>query len=668
MSATGVDRTSTRVYWIDSFTVHDDPDFGEWEGFKFHFHLNHKSVRPSVADLVDDLRIYIEDVASKPNYRDPYVDVSDPDWREPPDDRAQWHRNTTPLEAWIRAHGYRLARDWSCSELHAWMVNNPEHTRAWGFVEDDDGLGAYTADPPSQSRLWEMWNEEFAPGLQAAIEYLQDELFFRAIENDIPAPRGVFEPEDRDINTERGANEYVAVKARQVWRQAKPFVMDTFQLPRDEAQSRVPEGSFWEAQAYAGMRQDAFAEGGVESYRERTSRPKEHQHWGRTHRHHLTQLDVEDIRSMLQETSRALVARARHRDELRDKVVVGIDVTKGNPWTGEIEWTDDDQPANPYIMGYKEDQGKDVTYHFQWATVQIVGLDVPLVLDAIPRKRGMQVHELVDELLEGALHVLPNIDLAVMDREFDVDKVRATCEDHGVHYLMPGRKYKPQKQTCARLHQQGKKVHVEHSSTLVGDRKELYLPARNTDLFEPVEDVELDDPDDDGGELTGIQDELISDFEDVVDENLEEDEDGAWFSDIIDEMREDEDYYEPPTYDEEAQAYAYFKTNHPSLETTAASEEALLKHVRGFIDLYSYRWGIENGYKQIKQFRMRTGSKDHAFRFFCFAFACVLYNVWRLVDLLVKLALEDDPAYSPAIKADLFLEIASDYIGLDPGG
>lgn len=36
-------------------------------------------------------------------------------------------------------------------------------------------------------------------------------------------------------------------------------------------------------------------------------------------------------------------------------------------------------------------------------------------------------------------------------------------------------------------------------------------------------------------------------------------------------------------------------------------------------------------------------SKEHEYRYFNFAFACVLYNVWRLVDLLVKLALEDDP-------------------------
>ena len=78
--------------------------------------------------------------------------------------------------------------------------------------------------------------------------------------------------------------------------------------------------------------------------------------------------------------------------------------------------------------------------------------------------------------------------------------------------------------------------------------------------------------------------------------------------------------------------------------------------------------GVENGFKKIKSFRVRTTSMDREYRFFNFLFACTLYNVWWLVDLLVKLELlaESELRHKPLVTADLFLTIAKDYVGLDP--
>jgi IS4 transposase len=53
---------------------------------------------------------------------------------------------------------------------------------------------------------------------------------------------------------------------------------------------------------------------------------------------------------------------------------------------------------------------------------------------------------------------------------------------------------------------------------------------------------------------------------------------------------------------------------------------------------YSYRWEIESGYKSIKRFMAATTSKDFVLRFFYSAFACLLYSIWRAVDLLVQVA------------------------------
>lgn len=48
-------------------------------------------------------------------------------------------------------------------------------------------------------------------------------------------------------------------------------------------------------------------------------------------------------------------------------------------------------------------------------------------------------------------------------------------------------------------------------------------------------------------------------------------------------------------------------------------------------------------------------------------FACVLYNVWRLVDLLVIIATKGENAtYALRVDANQFLTVAKKYYGLDP--
>jgi IS4 transposase len=614
------------------------PGDHEWGGLTLHTTLRYdigKRNPPTFADLVSSLS----------------VRVSGSDF---PDDRANWHHNYTGLEPWFRAHIYRIGMGWQSTRLEREFNDNPWLADRFGFDSE-----------PSQSRLWEVFHESWPPVTQGLCHHVAERVVEQAREHGIAVPDDVFQPEDRDGESDRSEKRLTDEKMKEVWAQAKPFVMDCFGLDRAENAS-IPEGSFWEAHAYAGTLQDAFTEGGLDAFRVNTTRPEDQQHVARTHRHHLQKLDVESIRSMLQETARMLVARARHNGELQGKLSSAIDITKGNPWTGEIEWTDDDHPEDDYILGYKDKETQEIDYHFQWATIQIVGLDVPLVLDAIPVHRGMPRDEIVDELLGGALGIVPDLDLVMMDREFDGDDVRAACEEHGIHYLTPGKKNASERATCTRLRKAGKRVHVETQQTISGPgRKEIYLPARNTDVFEKAGEDPEDDEEDKEENRDEVRQELVADFVNVTGEDPDDVDDAAWFDDVLDDVREDKD--ELPGSEEDAAAYAFFKTNHPAFDTSDDdTEEELLATARGFIARYSNRWGIENGYKQIKQFRVRTTSKEHEYRYFNFAFACVLYNVWRLVDLLVKLALEDDPDYSPRVQATTFLTLAGKHIGFDP--
>jgi len=56
-----------------------------------------------------------------------------------------------------------------------------------------------------------------------------------------------------------------------------------------------------------------------------------------------------------------------------------------------------------------------------------------------------------------------------------------------------------------------------------------------------------------------------------------------------------------------------------------------------FYRRYSRRWQIENEYKIIKHdFLAKTSSKDYRVRLFYFVFAVLLYNIWRLTELEVR--------------------------------
>ena len=61
---------------------------------------------------------------------------------------------------------------------------------------------------------------------------------------------------------------------------------------------------------------------------------------------------------------------------------------------------------------------------------------------------------------------------------------------------------------------------------------------------------------------------------------------------------------------------------------------------------------------------LTSASTERDYRFFNFAFACVLYNVRRLVDLLVKITIDgENRMYAPRVDANQFLTVAKQWYG-----
>ena len=185
-----------------------------------------------------------------------------------PDSRATWHRNYTPLAPWIRAHVLKLAMGWNGEkQLADHLEANPELTRAYGFIDTflTEESERIQPQPPTQSRLWEIWNEELSDDLRNICLDVATALVELAREEGIPAPDDVFQPDDKQNISERSETQLITDTTKQVWQHAKPFVTEELFLKRGD-NAQIHENAFWEQHAFMGVRKNMYAESGADSF------------------------------------------------------------------------------------------------------------------------------------------------------------------------------------------------------------------------------------------------------------------------------------------------------------------------------------------------------------------------------------------------------------------
>jgi len=256
--------------------------------------------------------------------------------------------------------------------------------------------------------------------------------------------------------------------------------------------------------------------------------------------------------------------------------IVAIDITEADPFTGDRTGHEDE------IIGTKERTDE---YAHQWATVQLVGNAVPIVLDARPVRKGESRLEIVEDLLDSAEEMV-HVDNVLMDREFDSQHVLEMLSQRGLSYVVPKRMQTSEKAQAKRLLQQDRDRYETDRGLHLGRNKW----HETTLIYRRKEDSEHDDH----------------------------------------------------------RQYSVFMTNCGS----------------GHLTEYGYRWEIESGYRSIKRFMAATTSKNFGLRFFYFAFACLLYSIWRAVDLLVQVALTGEYEHSPMVTADNTLTLLKKETGI----
>lgn len=616
---------------------------------------------------------------------DPHVETFLPllAWEgEIPDERAEWHRNYTPMDRWFRAHLLRCIRDATHQDIVSDFQGNPDLAGRLGFFDgqasaideyDDtgDGHGA-----PGYTQVRDMWEEEFSPRTRAACKIIAEQLVQLARDHGLPAPDRTFVPED-DVEPDEideddpTIRELTIDKTADVWEHIRPMVLKHWSLNRHH-NWQIPDHQFFDA--HAGLAADSdevYPESGLGNMQAKGY--LDDAHYPSTHRRELSRLSVEEIRELHQSVVEDLIAEARREGELVGKMTVAIDETKGHPWTGEIERDEDGNNVEPWRLGYKNDNDTRTQYYYKWAAVQVVGFDIPLVLDAVPVKRGMTKGEIVDELMASATELLDDIELVLMDAGFDSEASKNNAEAHKSLYVNRKSRDATDKQRMREMWSEDDEeleaVRIVEQEERQGmpNRKVVYVPKVITDDNEEEED------NDDGG----MRQELIEDFTDTVTDEEADSEDFAAkspFGDVIGEMRAEEQEKKNDEDDDfdPTEMYVAFETNHPLAATRPGrgedeySEREQQQAAARVVRKYGSRWGIENGFKKRGHFLPRTASPDHTLRFFGFIFAATLYNAWRLVDILVKLSVEDDPEYTPLVTASRFMAVMQGQFGLKP--
>jgi IS4 transposase len=350
-------------------------------------------------------------------------------------------------------------------------------------------------------------------------------------------------------------------------------VFPVFSLNRGEG-CEIPENAYWGLQTYLGLRENLAANEGTRSFIHESTRDRTPLWDG--HRDQIRDFSIEQIREMYRQAVRQLINELAGTEEFFRAGIVAIDITEDDPFTGDRTGHEDE------IIGTKERTDE---YAYQWATVQIVGNALPLVLDARPVRKGQSRKEIVEDLLNSAEDLI-HIDNILMDREFDSQHILEMISQRGLSYVVPKRMQTSEKAQAKRLLQRDqdryeteRKLHLGHNewheTTLIYRRKE----------------------------------------------NSEHD---------------------------DHRQYSVFISNRGG----------------SFLTEYGHRWEIESGYKSIKRFMAATTSKDFGLRFFYFAFACLLYSIWRAVDLLVQVKLTGEYEHSPIVTADNTLTLLKKETGI----
>ncbi|MDB2225778.1 transposase [Halorubrum ezzemoulense] len=364
-----------------------------------------------------------------------------------------------------------LFRVFVLKECHGW-----EHETALvGYLGDRpelcEQLGFETI--PDQSTLWRSWHERFTADLRETVETAARTILIKAQNVGVAVPR---EPARKlryhgDESGESDPDDQTTLgQAEKITDHVSRIVFPAFSLERGDG-CEIHENAYWGLQTYLGLRESLAANEGARSFTYESTR--ERTPLGHAHRDHIRDISIAEIREMYQQAVNTLLSEVEETEEFFRAGIIAIDITEADPFTGDRTGLEDE------IIGTKKNTDE---YAYQWATIQLVGNAVPIVLDVRPVRKGETRKEIVDDLLDSA-EELVHVDNVLMDREFDSQHVLELISQRGLSYVVPKRIQTSEKAQAKRLfrrdqdrYETDRKLHLGknewHETTLIYRRKE----------------------------------------------------------------------------------------------------------------------------------------------------------------------------------------------------
>ena len=254
-----------------------------------------------------------------------------------------------------------------------------------------DQLGLETV--PGQSTLWRSWNNRFTADLCETVETAGRTTLIKAQNAGVSVPR---DPQrklpyrDSDDVDPRPDEQSILEQAARITDHVSRAVFPAFSLARGEG-CEIHENAYWGLQTYLGLRENLAANEGARSFVYESNRDRTP--LGHVHCDHIRKLSIEKIRKMYPQAVDRLLNEVAETEQFFRAGIVAIDITEADPFTGDRTGLEDE------IIGTKENTDE---YAYQWATIQLVGNAVPIVLDVRPVRKGETRKDIVDDLLDSA--------------------------------------------------------------------------------------------------------------------------------------------------------------------------------------------------------------------------------------------------------------------------
>jgi hypothetical protein len=503
----------------------------------------------------------------------------------------------TPFRPMLLSYLWATVEGDSLSGIPHRLSDNPEVARAFGFEP---------GDLPSESTCKPVRLRDRFEDLESTVRLAAEQIRNVAAERGSPIGFSLDDVESGDADSkpsERTIDRLLRKNSRNVLDELRAGPLQSISIPQSDADF-YDDTELLELEAIAAIKQCAANNGGKvlgdkkNPEGERSDPFYEDGPTGETLLETMKQMSVDEIATVMNFALRKAYTRAKPRlNELEHdsgsrfgtRAKIALDITYV-AYYGEEDGMD-------WLQGPPVDKNYERCHKF--ATAVIVGENTHYVVGVTPlgstdwadtnayggeKEQSHYVGDVARRLLSIADRYV-NIRMVYADREFHAVDVVDALIQRDLDFIIPAQKNKRIKAMC-RYFDVGKRGYHEENDT------PLYVER----------DVPMH---------------------------------GSVKYDVSNSKVRTHVVLLPPDEDDDVHEEG---SPQPFLTSLDVSDEIALdrRWARKQIEEYSDRAAIENSYSSIKDCAAWTTSKEFEVRWFHFAFACVVYNMWLLVDFLTQ--------------------------------